>query len=110
MPDRDIVERARAALDPNVSYLSFRTAQHLIADLLAELERLRQQRTITTVEQLDALPVGAVIRTHAVVYAAEPRPGIQANAWVAIDDRYRHCSDEIVLPATLLWLPEWDNK
>ncbi|BBY78910.1 hypothetical protein MPUL_00680 [Mycolicibacterium pulveris] len=69
----------------------------------------REACTITTAGQLDALPTGAVIRTAGVVYASEPRTGVQANAWVAIGDRYRHCSDEILLPALLIHHPDWSR-
>ncbi|MFV8169877.1 hypothetical protein [Mycolicibacterium peregrinum] len=72
--------------------------------------------TITTVEQLDALPMGAVIRT------TEDRVALKSgeswgNAsgyrswWSAADGEEFDCSSDELddLPALLLWHPEWSK-
>lgn len=60
---------------------------------------------LTTIAQLDALPVGSVIRDNeGDVLKSYARTKNQANAWMAIGGPCRFLSDEIPLPATLLGL------
>lgn len=72
------------------------------------LTDLQQACTIRTVEQLDALPEGAVIRAEGVAFESVERPGQQANAWVAVHGPYRCTADEVPLPALLIWHSGWE--
>lgn len=78
-----------------------------IVSLIRQLERLRQQRTITTAEQLDALPDDAVVLADDT-----PARKHMGDWYFANDDGdgYGSRSLALYLPARLLWLPEWGNK
>jgi hypothetical protein len=68
-------------------------------------------RTITTVEELDALPIGSVIRTSGVEDECDPRVAVKAAFWhnesewfTADDSEWCLSSDELDdLPATVLY-------
>lgn len=70
----------------------------------------RKPRTITTVAELDALPVGSVIRTFGVEDECDPRVAIKSAFWLnesewftADDSEWCLSSDELDdLPATVL--------
>lgn len=74
----------------------------------------RKPRTITTVAELDALPVGAVIRTSGVESECEPRvarkDGFWTNEseWLVADHTDWCISSDVLhdLPATVLHVPE----
>jgi len=71
-------------------------------------------RTITTEAELDALPVGSVIRTYGVEDECDPRVAVKAAFWknesewfTADDSEWCLSSDELDdLPATLIYSPE----
>lgn len=82
-------------------------ARSLVPELVAELERLRQQRTITDVADLDALPNRSVIRAANGDYFEKSSRG----GWDCLsEDGTGGLYVEIDLPAIVLWLPEWGNK
>lgn len=63
----------------------------------------REACTIRTAEQLDALPVGAVVRNADGVWETdEPR------TWVTPGHEAPFGPQLLVLPALLVWHPEWD--
>ena len=74
----------------------------------------RKPRTITATDELDALPVGVVIRTSGVEYECEPRVAVKVGFWhnesewyTADDSEWNLSSDELDdLPATVLYEPE----
>lgn len=60
------------------------------------------QPTVTTVEELDALPEGAMVRTDGGFYLKEAlRRGI--STWVTTDEQYYFKSADIPLPATVIY-------
>lgn len=118
MPDRDVaIDLEAIREDIALAARSSEMARHVALDhgpeLIAEVERLRQQRTITTVEELDELPVRTLIG-----YVDNSR--IFRRYWTSDDGDsehfwqepggYSYRSREIPLPAIALWLPEWGNK
>jgi len=70
-------------------------------------------RTITTVEELDALANGTVIRTAGVEYECDPRVAVKSGFWhgesewfTADDSEWCLSSDELDdLPVTVLYEP-----
>lgn len=77
----------------------------------------RKACAIRTIEQLDALPVGAVVRTDEGRVAVKTeevrrRPDRSRSWWsVADEDEFDLSSDELDdLPALLLWHPDWSRK
>lgn len=70
-------------------------------------------RIITTEAELDALPVGSVIRTSGVEHECDPRVAVKAAFWLnesewftADDSEWCLSSDELDdLPATVLYEP-----
>ena len=73
----------------------------------------RKPRTITTAKELDALPVGSVVRTSGDEDQFDPRVATKAAFWhnesewfVADDSEWCLSSDELDdLPATVLYEP-----
>ena len=62
------------------------------------------QNIANTVDELDALPEGAMVRTDAGFYLKEAlRMGI--STWVTTNERYYFKSEDIPLPATVIYLP-----
>jgi len=74
----------------------------------------RKPRVITTAKELDALPVGSVIRTSGHEDHYDPRVAVKTGFWkteseweVADSDDFCLDSDELDdLPATVLYEPE----
>ncbi|WP_341394046.1 hypothetical protein [Arthrobacter sp. G119Y2] len=68
----------------------------------------RKPRTITTVEELDTLPVEAVVRSHVGVvwekgeFPDEP----EFPFWTTPGTNHEYPASHISLPATVLWEPE----
>lgn len=55
---------------------------------------------------LDSLPVGSVVRdAEGNAAQCERRPG----AWFYARSQYQFTSDDIPLPARLLWNPDWEE-
>jgi hypothetical protein len=78
-------EDARLALEA--------AAPHLIAARLVE-----------TVEELDALPEGVMVRTDTGFYLKEAlRHGI--STWVTTNERYYFKAEDVPLPATVIYAP-----
>lgn len=121
----DVVEQAKAVLarrhehpgpayrDPvptGVVELGDWASEHL-PDLLAEVERLRPRR-IDTVEELDALPDGSVIRANICdigevhVKSSDHHLADLYGPWFPTGYEVPCPSDEIALPALLLPTPE----
>lgn len=83
-----------------------RDARDMLAERNGLLRRVCIEKAyiVRDEDQLDCLPVGSIIRDaqgHAL--ECETRPG----AWFYARDRYQMASDDIPLPALVLWLPEW---
>jgi len=79
-------------------------------------EAWREVRMISTVEQLDALPIGSVVRTteERVAVKTGERWGNQSGhgSWwsVADEDEFDLSSDELDdLPALLIFHPDWSK-
>lgn len=65
---------------------------------------MNENATVDTVEGLDALPEGAMVRTDAGFYLKEAlRHGI--STWVTTNERYYFKSEDVTLPATVIYLP-----
>jgi hypothetical protein len=62
-------------------------------------------RTVTTVEELDALPVGAVVRSDiGVVYEKDAYFNEPDNPfWTSVGDAHQYASRRISFPATVLF-------
>ena len=83
-------------------------------ELLLELQRkpgesaeqqLSTPRPVATVEQLDELPEGAMVRTDAGFYLKEAlRHGV--STWVTTNEQYYFKTNDIPLPATVIYEPE----
>lgn len=72
----------------------------------AYLAALPAPRTITTVEQLDALPVGSVILDGdpAVLQMVE-KSQIVGSEWAMANEEHIYTTGKITLPALVLWVP-----
>jgi hypothetical protein len=78
-------EDARAAIEAAAPYLMARC-------------------TITTIDELDALLEGAMVRTYAGFYLKEAlRHGV--STWVTTNEQYYFKTDDIPLPATVIYNP-----
>ncbi|MDQ5861777.1 MAG: hypothetical protein M3536_05895 [Actinomycetota bacterium] len=74
----------------------------------------RKPRTITTAAELDALPVGSVIRTSGHEDHFDPRVAVKTGFWMSeseweVADAEDFCLDSGELddlPATVLWEPQ----
>lgn len=62
-----------------------------------------QARTIATIDQLDALPVGTVVRDHETDIMVSGPTGEGESAWWYDGDPYR--ANEVDLPALVVWTP-----
>ncbi|UDL14889.1 hypothetical protein PP357_gp42 [Arthrobacter phage Sarge] len=65
----------------------------------------RKPRTITTQEELDALPEGVMVWTDAGFYLKE-RLMHGISTWVTTNERWYFKTEDIPLPATVLHEPE----
>ncbi|WP_138985352.1 hypothetical protein [Gordonia otitidis] len=72
----------------------------LIDDLVAEVKRLTP-REITTVEELEDLPVGSVVRSDEGAVYERHSPN-----WLEAGFAWHPSSDNIALPARVLHIPE----
>ena len=64
-------------------------------------------RTITTVEELDALPAGSVLNTDAGAWEkVDPDDADDITFWLQAGNRRWNLSRDITLPATVLYEPE----
>lgn len=94
------VERVASDLDPDGPTLD------AIADLLYEHGVRPPARTVTTVEELDALPVGSVVRSEVAGSATTAERA--ANWWAITGSRVDHTSASLLAdgePWTVLWEP-----
>ncbi|MCG5431212.1 hypothetical protein LV457_02765 [Mycobacterium sp. MYCO198283] len=82
-------------------------ARTLLPELVAEVKRLRPRR-VETVEELDALPEHCIIRSQRNGHAYEKnRRYCQAGKpWWEAGNGSCMSSDDVPLPALLLWTPE----
>lgn len=93
----DIVERAKAWMRGEV--LSPSAGPTLINELVAEVKRLRP-RIITTTEELDALPVGSVVRSEPSISGCHQSTPTSITHWPTPDGtwpcskRFRRKTDE----------------
>ena len=79
-------------------------------EALAEIERLRSARTITTVEQLDALPDGAVIHVPHKLTASSVEKRHERWWPNCAKGPYHHGFRDELLPALLIWSPDWEAQ
>lgn len=107
----DIVERARTAIT-TIGYAQMHgvgnaypdsVIARLLAELVAEVERLRPRR-IENVEELDALPEQSVVQNElfGVVFEKVIQTGGAESWWSPGGLR----EPTVMLPARLLWTPE----
>ena len=68
----------------------------------------QQARTITTIAQLDALPVGTVVRDHEADIMVYGPTGEGESAWWYDGDPYR--ANEVDLPALVVWRPDGGDQ
>lgn len=112
---RSLVPELIAELERKSAQLAEWRAQYDAID--TELERLRQQRTIGTVAELDALPFLAIIRE---IFKPSPGKGLdyggvyerRTSGWHCIAGAYTADGPHNGpprLPCRLLWLPEWGD-
>jgi hypothetical protein len=74
------------------------------AALEAAAPYLMARCTITTIDELDALLEGAMVRTYAGFYLKEAlRHGV--STWVTTNEQYYFKTDDIPLPATVIYNP-----
>ena len=73
------------------------------ADAILEAGWRPPARTVTTVEELDALPVGSIVRD---VERAALDEKWDDNMWAEVAYEYTFSSSSIHTPATVLWEPE----
>lgn len=100
MSDRD--EIAQIIMSPRMATNMSGDRQRAIADdILAA--GYRKPRTVTTIEELEALPGNSVVRDNGVGYVWDKADG---ELWwrAGVDDEYH--ADKIKLPATVLYVPE----
>lgn len=65
---------------------------------------MSENATASSVEDLDALPEGAMVRTDGGFYLKEAlRHGI--STWVTTNEQYYFKSEDIPLPATVIYTP-----
>ena len=74
---------------------------------IAELEAVAEPRTVNTVEELDALPVGSVV-LDAVLAVCEKDHG--REPWLIAGSDERDVSTQLFLPATVLHAPRQEGK
>jgi len=65
------------------------------------LEAATKPRTVSTVEELDVLPVGAIVLTG----FGQGFERVNANTWMTINDGRRYFHDDFPLPARVLYTP-----
>lgn len=99
MPTRRDIIGAVFEADPGGD-INTSTARRIADAVLA----LLQPHTITTAEELDALPAGSIIR-DSEGDACEKSEALSERWWVA-GYMVSSPSQEVTLPATLLWSPE----
>jgi hypothetical protein len=74
------------------------------AALEAAAPHLMAPRVVETVEELDALPEGVMVRTDAGFYMKEAlRHGY--STWVTTNEQYYFKTDDIPLPAKVIYTP-----
>jgi hypothetical protein len=84
------------------------TAREIAAGILAA--EYRKPRTITTAEELDALPHEAVVRSSFGVTHEKCFDFVsEATFWSAIGSEDEHTAGKIGLPAAVLYSPEPDQ-
>jgi len=104
--NKELIAEARAAAPR--SNLDIALGFNLLANLADALEAA-QPRTVTTVEELDALPDGSVIRTVGneiwAVYVKDSEAGWDDRVWlrVAAEIPFQRTIDH--LPALILYTP-----
>ena len=72
------------------------------AAISAHLEALEQAARIESVEQLDALPVGAIVRSGGIAYYRHDR----IDWYASNDEPYGIPSHHLDLPASVLYRPK----
>ena len=81
-------------------------ADYAMADAILAAGWLPPARTVTTVEQLDALPVGSIVRDDERAALDEKWDD---NLWAEVGYEYTFSSISIHTPVTVLWEPEEDQ-
>ena len=97
-----VAEQERDELDRQL-----RDARDIIIERNGLLRRvcIEKAYTIRDADTLDSLPVGSIIRdAEGNALQCDKRPG----AWFYPAERYQFTSDDIPLPALLLWNPLWE--
>lgn len=103
-PD-EIAEAVKSRINVHLSDID---AANMIANLSIEVERLRPRR-IETVEELDALPIAAVIKEDWPETQGGPiweRWNSSTVCWVRLDSAEHQPGIMPNLPAIVLWSPE----
>ena len=73
---------------------------------IAHVERVwREACTVKTVEQLDALPVGCVVRDQRGLLWETDHGHMYAASYAV-----PMCIKAVALPAVIVWHPEWEAK
>lgn len=65
---------------------------------------------ITTVDELNDLPVGSVILAQFPAGSLEKFGHGSGTAWGQAGSHVMHRAEIVPLPARLLWRPEWENQ
>lgn len=95
------IEELAGVVTSNGSYIGTVTAEIIAASILAA--GYSKPRTITTAEELDALPVGSVILSNGGEDSAQKD---DEGYWYLWGGDIGLVSEEIMLPATVLYTPE----
>ena len=101
-----ITDNARS-LDPAVLWDEADQERMHYAEVIADgllAAGYRKPRTITTVEELDALPVGSVVM-DADAYVGRKERDTGGSEWGVSLHKYSKESRAFTLPATVLWEP-----
>lgn len=78
-------------------------------DLLAALDGTREARAIRTPDQLNALPEGAVVKSGHDVLERHHRDSDNGESrWLSTGYDLGVDGSDVVLPALLLWHPDWE--
>ena len=97
-----LADRLRACAPGGPSEQDYRAADRLIA------KDYRKPRIVTTVEELDALPVGSVVM-DADAYVGRKERDTGGAEWSVSLHKYSKESRAFTLPATVLHTPETEK-
>ena len=81
------------------------------ADTVIAVIEATKPRVVTTVEELDALPVGSVLNTEAGAWekVSDPDDADDITFWLQAGNRRWNPSRDVTLPATVLYEPGADQ-